>query len=386
MPSPRSLSLREREHIEALRDLGNRLIVERRSDDVKVIIAVIDDYFRRTQRTDAERSPSVHYGSRGQAECGADYPNMALTTVPANVTCRTCCGWLPIVAPREHDQSCEAELTSHGHTPCQCAKRQADAERSPSPAFETIEVIVNGQPVTVKAGPIRQVVADAIQAAGQIGAPVDQWVLRTREGDIIPHDLPGGLDYALIGGQRVFMHLGLPALAMERSPSPAALDAIADMQFARQSHLAWAEHLEAHAASGEPCPQCEGKPYKLNAEHEREWVAKYDRVLSILAVERGTALPQETEDKARASRAQEPELGAVAQPRARIYPHEVEEVWRLDDDGGLDDVCVPNVDTFRLERMGTHEWWIGLYLADGRLVHIDLVGGKRGTVATKRDD
>ena len=42
---------------------------------------------------------AVHYGSLGQAECGADYQDMALTTVPANVTCRTCRGWLPIVAP-----------------------------------------------------------------------------------------------------------------------------------------------------------------------------------------------------------------------------------------------------------------------------------------------
>jgi len=67
---------------------------------------------------------AVHYGSLGQAECGADYPNMALTTVPANVTCRTCRGWLPIVAPREHDQSCEAELTSHGYTQCRCAERR----------------------------------------------------------------------------------------------------------------------------------------------------------------------------------------------------------------------------------------------------------------------
>lgn len=40
---------------------------------------------------------AVHYGSHGTAECGADYSDMALTTVPSNVTCRTCRGWLPIV-------------------------------------------------------------------------------------------------------------------------------------------------------------------------------------------------------------------------------------------------------------------------------------------------
>jgi len=59
--------------------------------------------------------------------------------------------------------------------------------------------------------------------------------------------------------------------------------AIADLQFARSSHLQWAEHLEAHAASGQPCPQCDERPYKLDAAHEREWVAKYDRVLRLLS-------------------------------------------------------------------------------------------------------
>jgi hypothetical protein len=58
--------------------------------------------------------------------------------------------------------------------------------------------------------------------------------------------------------------------------------ALEDLAFARESHLAWAEHLEAHATSGVPCEQCEGKPYKLHAEHEREWVAKYDRIIAIV--------------------------------------------------------------------------------------------------------
>ena len=61
--------------------------------------------------------------------------------------------------------------------------------------------------------------------------------------------------------------------------------AIADMEFARSSHLAWAEHLEAHVVSDEPCEQCAAKPYKLNAAHEREWVQKYDRVLRLLTGE-----------------------------------------------------------------------------------------------------
>ncbi len=41
----------------------------------------------------------IHYGSQGTAECGADVPNMGLTMIAANVTCPTCRGWLPIVAP-----------------------------------------------------------------------------------------------------------------------------------------------------------------------------------------------------------------------------------------------------------------------------------------------
>jgi hypothetical protein len=33
---------------------------------------------------------SPHYGTHGETECGADYPNMGLTTVIANVVCMTC--------------------------------------------------------------------------------------------------------------------------------------------------------------------------------------------------------------------------------------------------------------------------------------------------------
>jgi len=58
--------------------------------------------------------------------------------------------------------------------------------------------------------------------------------------------------------------------------------AIADLAFARNTHLQWAEHLEAHVDSGEPCPQCAERPYKLDAAHEREWVAKYDRIIALV--------------------------------------------------------------------------------------------------------
>lgn len=55
-----------------------------------------------------------------------------------------------------------------------------------------------------------------------------------------------------------------------------------DLVFARGSHLQWAEHLEAHAASGVACDKCDGKPFKLDATNEREWVAKYDRLLAFV--------------------------------------------------------------------------------------------------------
>lgn len=53
-----------------------------------------------------------------------------------------------------------------------------------------------------------------------------------------------------------------------------------------------------------------------------------------------------------------------------------------------DDVVVPDVSCFRLERMNDSTWWIGLYRPDGSLVHIDL-GAKNGrscVVAHRRED
>jgi hypothetical protein len=88
-------------------------------------------------------------------------------------------------------------------------ERMIRAASVPASPPSTVEIIVNGQPVTVPAGPIREVIAAAIQQAGQIGAPIEQWVLRTTDGEIIPHALPGGVEYALTGGQRFWLHLGL---------------------------------------------------------------------------------------------------------------------------------------------------------------------------------
>jgi hypothetical protein len=63
-----------------------------------------------------------------------------------------------------------------------------------------------------------------------------------------------------------------------------------------------------------------------------------------------------------------------------------DEEWRLDDDGELDDVVVPHVSLFRLERMDANAWWIGLTVADGRTIHVDLVATASGVVAIKRED
>lgn len=92
---------------------------------------------------------------------------------------------------------------------------------SASPHPETIEVIVNGQPVTVKSGTVRDVVSQAVRLSGQIGAPIAQWQLRTTEGDVIPHDLIDGTDYELTPGRRLWLNLGLP-VHLQASASPQA--------------------------------------------------------------------------------------------------------------------------------------------------------------------
>jgi len=77
------------------------------------------------------------------------------------------------------------------------------------PTEQTVRVVVNGQPVSVQTGSVPEVIQRAIEAAHQIGAPIAQWELRTREGDIIPHDIPE--DYFLSAGKLFFLNLGLPA-------------------------------------------------------------------------------------------------------------------------------------------------------------------------------
>lgn len=69
-----------------------------------------------TDPAQAQQPPQVHYGANDHGECGATGPNMTLTT--SEVTCRTCRGWLPIVAPpasqaQQQDKIRADSLTEH---------------------------------------------------------------------------------------------------------------------------------------------------------------------------------------------------------------------------------------------------------------------------------
>jgi hypothetical protein len=52
----------------------------------------------------------------------------------------------------------------------------------------------------------------------------------------------------------------------------------------RQSHVAWAEHLEAHANGG--CGRCTAEVVETagDAETQREWIHKYDTIIAALKV------------------------------------------------------------------------------------------------------
>lgn len=154
------------------------------------------------------------------------------------------------------------------------------AERAP---VDGVEIVVNGQPVTVTAGPIRNVIAAAIAQSGQIGAPIEQWVLRTREGDVIPHELPGGAEYALTAGQRFFLHLGLPV------PSPAS--APITRQHSPECAARWSQWAQGHNIdANEPPPACvcglgSNAPItRETAEAPRYWMIDNAAIARIQAV------------------------------------------------------------------------------------------------------
>jgi hypothetical protein len=94
---------------------------------------------------------------------------------------------------------------------------ELEAALTAVPFSSTLTVVVNGQPVEVTSGPVPSVIQQAITKSGQIGAPIAQWELRTREGDVIPHDLDA--DFELTAGRLLFLNLGLPKLEAQAVPS-----------------------------------------------------------------------------------------------------------------------------------------------------------------------
>lgn len=89
----------------------------------------------------------------------------------------------------------------------------------------------------------------------------------------------------------------LPPVSLDTTP---AVEQIAWMQEACDSHRQWAEHLEAHIVSGVPCAQCAERPYKLDATHEREWERRYIAVIATLRALTTPPPPAPQEDDARA--------------------------------------------------------------------------------------
>lgn len=88
-----------------------------------------------------------------------------------------------------------------------------------------------------------------------------------------------------------FGYTGLPPDADEATREQ-IVQAITDIQEARESHAQWANHLrnEKHAL----CAGCDDFAAHIgNAEYHDEWIAKYDNVISVLARVPFTAAPVE---------------------------------------------------------------------------------------------
>jgi hypothetical protein len=56
----------------------------------------------------------------------------------------------------------------------------------------------------------------------------------------------------------------------------------------------------------------------------------------------------------------------------------------INPDGTLDEIVVGDVQTFHLEQMNTCGWWIGLTLANGKDIHINL--WSKAAVYARADD
>jgi hypothetical protein len=71
---------------------------------------------------------TIHYGSNSQAECGASDGLVSLKA--AEVTCRTCRGWLPIVAPELQAPVYPTAIHSDGEAPIPLSAAMLDAVRT----------------------------------------------------------------------------------------------------------------------------------------------------------------------------------------------------------------------------------------------------------------
>lgn len=62
-------------------------------------------------------------------------------------------------------------------------------------------------------------------------------------------------------------------------------DAVKYAQEGRESHVLWAEHLEAHARGEATCEACTPEVIETagDAQVQREWVRKYDVILRALS-------------------------------------------------------------------------------------------------------
>jgi len=79
----------------------------------------------------------------------------------------------------------------------------------PSPNEIDLTVVVNGQPVPVKANiqaPLRTLIEHALQQSGNSGQPLDNWELRDASGKILNPDSKIG-EFNFSAGTQLFLNL-----------------------------------------------------------------------------------------------------------------------------------------------------------------------------------
>ncbi len=130
------------------------------------------------------------------------------------------------------------------------------------------------------------------------------------------------------------------------------------------------------------CPDCDGTGQRYYAREVTDGCDRCNATGFMALSTPSPVSPQKEKVEARVDDSQYPSnpLATAADAGA------ASERWDNDDRGLLDDVVVPDVATFRLERMNDRGWWIGLYRRDGTLIHIDVFGEGRRIDARRRED